>query len=399
VRLWCPGAAAGRTRYPEQVRWWATLAAVATLAAACAEGGGRGPRLERGEDSGMARVDGGGADDSGAPSVDGGAPGTDAGIGVDAGLPGTDAGPPETDAGPACASAGCHAMATCDDSSGSPVCTCNAGWAGDGYTCSDVDECGTGTDDCHASATCTNTPGSFTCECSSGYSGGGRTCTDIDECTAGTAGCDANATCSNTPGSFTCTCDTGYTGDGFTCTAVGPVCTTLEGFEAGTWPVSPWVSAGSGGGTVSGAAAHDGSYGITDPDWYYETATTLGSTGDLLRAWVRGGTGRSYVGFAASASGCKSFVVAQNTGDIRFQENAGFGYSELSSSSTSIASGTWYLMEVEFLGGGSVVGRLYASDGTTLINSVTHSYGSIPVGGVCIRSFSGFAIDTIQICR
>ncbi len=43
-------------------------------------------------------------------------------------------------------------------------------------------------------------------------------------------------------------------------------CTTLEGFESGTWPATPWTSAASSGGMVSGAAAHDGSYVIMDPD-------------------------------------------------------------------------------------------------------------------------------------
>lgn len=41
----------------------------------------------------------------------------------------------------------------------------------------DVDECSNGMNDCHrTTATCTNTRGSFICTCNSGYSGNGRQC-------------------------------------------------------------------------------------------------------------------------------------------------------------------------------------------------------------------------------
>ena len=41
----------------------------------------------------------------------------------------------------------------------------------------DIEECAVGTDNCAATATCTNTLGSFTCACNAGYSGDGVTCT------------------------------------------------------------------------------------------------------------------------------------------------------------------------------------------------------------------------------
>ena len=108
----------------------------------------------------------------------------------------------------------------------------------------DVDECSAGTDNCAAEATCTNTDGSYICTCNTGYTGDGVTCTskiqskdviivhtslvhskcenitittDIDECSVGVDNCALQATCTDSEGSFICACDTGYNGDGVTC--------------------------------------------------------------------------------------------------------------------------------------------------------------------------------------
>jgi alpha-tubulin suppressor-like RCC1 family protein len=56
------------------------------------------------------------------------------------------------------------------------------------------------------------------CACEPGFAREGASCTDIDECATGIAGCDPNATCHNEPGSFTCECARGYEGDGTSCT-------------------------------------------------------------------------------------------------------------------------------------------------------------------------------------
>ena len=50
---------------------------------------------------------------------------------------------------------------------------------------------------------------------------------------------------------------------------------------------------------------------------------------------------------------------------------------------------------MEYNGGGSYTGRLYASDGTTLINTLAVDYGSALPGGVAMRGFGATDIDTI----
>jgi peptidoglycan/xylan/chitin deacetylase (PgdA/CDA1 family) len=132
----------------------------------------------------------------------------DAGITDDAGV-GTDAG-----VDPCSVDNVCAPNATCEAVGGAAICTCKAGYAGDGTTCADIDECGTGTDTCADDATCTNTQGSFTCACNGGFTGDGFTCANVDECSAQAPVCGANTICTDTPGSFTCACNVGYVDDG-----------------------------------------------------------------------------------------------------------------------------------------------------------------------------------------
>ena len=120
----------------------------------------------------------------------------------------------------------CDARAACSNNAGSFTCACEAGYAGDGLFCLDVDECTEATDSCAAEAACANTIGSFTCACPAGYDGDGTVCTDLDECTSGAHDCHAEASCCNTAGGFTCTCNAGWEGSGELCTDILECCTT-----------------------------------------------------------------------------------------------------------------------------------------------------------------------------
>ncbi|ATB42192.1 hypothetical protein CYFUS_007669 [Cystobacter fuscus] len=107
---------------------------------------------------------------------------------------------------PTCSGQGCLSVnAPCDATV--PCCdglTCQSG------TCADVNECAAGTDNCNENATCTNTVGSFTCACNAGYEGDGVTCTNIDECAA--SPCLNGGTCIDGINSYTCECAPGFTG-------------------------------------------------------------------------------------------------------------------------------------------------------------------------------------------
>lgn len=66
---------------------------------------------------------------------------------------------------------------TCTESHGSYSCACMFGFTQDGNgSCSDINECETGTNECHSESVCINTKGSYKCQCKDGFTGNGTFC-------------------------------------------------------------------------------------------------------------------------------------------------------------------------------------------------------------------------------
>ncbi|XP_068100884.1 uromodulin-like isoform X2 [Hyperolius riggenbachi] len=112
----------------------------------------------------------------------------------------------------------CHPNATCEDNVGSVQCSCKDGFIGDGFSCSDTDECAYAwTNNC-TFGICQNTFGSYNCLCHSGYTSIPGSCIDINECSSPNLNrCHSSATCINYSGNYSCVCPNGYFGDGFHC--------------------------------------------------------------------------------------------------------------------------------------------------------------------------------------
>lgn len=173
--------------------------------------------------------------------------------------------------------------------------------------------------------------------------------------------------------------------------------TVFEDFETGGFAPA-WTLYSGGAAAIGPAGAHTGSFGVTDGNsgWYYRTDLATG-TGTTLSAWTRGGSGRFYLGFGADAGGASSFVVAFNTGDVRFQNNPSYGFSELNVLPLSLVPDKWYRAEVVF-GAANVTGNLYDTDGTTLLASLVASGLSYnPAGGVAVRGFGGVQYDDMSL--
>lgn len=112
----------------------------------------------------------------------------------------------------------CHSYAKCEEYFGIKGCSCNEGFIGDGFSCSDIDECAYPWSN-NCPEICVNTLGAYICECPSGNTQNmDNECVDIDECSDPTLyRCQFRAHCSENKGDSSCSCKSDLTGDGFQC--------------------------------------------------------------------------------------------------------------------------------------------------------------------------------------
>lgn len=192
----------------------------------------------------------------------------------------------------------------------------------------------------------------------------------------------------------------------------------VDGFEDGD--IDEYTATGDTSDLqVLSADAHDGAFGLHDesnsgPDgWIYrDDADVHFEPGDTVSTWIRGGSandpfglaqGRGYFGFGASDAGAYSLVIApsQSTatsyGDLVLMRNDGYGFADIATTTQHFQEGKWYRLEASWTESGKIVGRIYDSDGTTLLNSVVAHDTDISAGGVALRAFGApKSFDTIQ---
>src|SRR5262249_52202927 len=123
--------------------------------------------------------------------------------------------------------------------------------------------------------------------------------------------------------------------------------------------------------------------------------------GQTLSVWTRfAGTadGRAYFGFGArppnfndflNTGGMLSLVAAPNTGQLLLQQNRGFQHVTLGAAKQEYVADHWYRMEVTWVVGGNLTGKLFDSDGSTLLQTVTGSSTAFSSGGIAFRAFGG----------
>jgi hypothetical protein len=178
--------------------------------------------------------------------------------------------------------------------------------------------------------------------------------------------------------------------------------TVIEGFESG----SSYYVVGARYPTaaISPSAAHDGAYGLVDyggNDWVYRNDPAAQvRAGDTLSVWLRfvgTANGRAYFGFGAGPGGTLSLVAAPNTNQLLLQDNRGWGFAELAAVTQRWLPNHWYRLEVDWGAGGTIVGKLFDSNGTTLLQQVTASTTVVTAGGIAFRATGSTKYwDTVQ---
>ncbi len=150
------------------------------------------------------------------------------------------------------------------------------------------------------------------------------------------------------------------------------------------------------GGThiVSNTAAHDGYYGLesdgSNNSWIYrDDETVLMAQGDTISFWVNPPMdGRVYCGFGASAGGTYSITAAPNNNSLVLHLSSNYSsFIELATVPQAWTYDKWYRLDVEWSVGGNITGRLYDSDGTTLLNTVSVIDNTYIAGGIAFRAF------------
>ena len=166
----------------------------------------------------------------------------------------------------------------------------------------------------------------------------------------------------------------------------------LQNFDDGL--LTGYTFRGPNRASVTAAAAHDGPFGLqleTFTEWMWRNDSAVAvQQGDTISAWVQAAgepTGRIYVGFGASASGAYSMVLGGNTKTLILQRNDNFGFTDIGVVPQTWVANKWYRFEVVWEVGGSITGRLFDSDGTTLLNTVTATDTTITSGGLAFRAF------------
>jgi len=194
----------------------------------------------------------------------------------------------------------------------------------------------------------------------------------------------------------------------------GLTCSSVETFVAGPWPISPWtlVAGGVAYGSVTAACAHDGANGFSDAagggganDWYYRTDVSVGAPGQKLSMWFEtpgtAATGGVWLAFGSTATRTWAVYATPISGTFYLLSYPTYASpTVLTSAAQSYTISTWYRMEVEFGTAGAVTARLFASDGVTVLNTLTGTLAGFAPGGVAIRSFgsSGSScLDTIKV--
>jgi hypothetical protein len=180
----------------------------------------------------------------------------------------------------------------------------------------------------------------------------------------------------------------------------------IESFESGSLAAYQTALRYAPSATILPIAAHDGLQGLVKQDGYEwmirNDSGTQVHQGDTVSVWTKlsdVADGRAYLGFDArdngtlrsplTDGGMLSVVIAANTNQLIIQNNSGFNQTSVAAVAQTYQANHWYRLEATWGAAGAITGRLYDSDGTTLLASVSGTTAvQFPTGGgIAFRAF------------
>ncbi len=176
----------------------------------------------------------------------------------------------------------------------------------------------------------------------------------------------------------------------------------IEDFERDTaWIWKPWIDCTNRpNSTLNKGCAHSGKLGLNClDDCFIRMDLQIGLPGQVISCWVRfQGKTNAYLGFGRNSIGMGHgyhLVLAPEKNSFDFRRSADYTYANLKSVSQTYKMYTWYRLELTFNTTTHVTGKLYSSNGTTLINTITLEIPDLIPGGISFRGHS-LHVDDIR---
>jgi hypothetical protein len=142
---------------------------------------------------------------------------------------------------------------------------------------------------------------------------------------------------------------------------------------------------------IAERAAHSGELGlVVAGQWAYRVeASTQVAQGHKISLWAQLpgiADGGLWLGFGATPTGTLAIALAPVANQLVIQQAIGYSTQTIGTMPQTYVANTWYRLEVDWQVDGSITGRLFGSDGVTLLNTVTATTQAITAGGL---AFSG----------
>jgi outer membrane protein OmpA-like peptidoglycan-associated protein len=173
---------------------------------------------------------------------------------------------------------------------------------------------------------------------------------------------------------------------------VGTGLPIIEDFERDTaWIWSPWIECEIPNiSSLNKGCAHSGKLGLNcSQEYFVRTDLQIGFPGQVISFWVRfQRKTNAYLGFGKNSirMGHGYYLCLapeRNTFDIR--RSPDYTYPFLKSASQTYKLHSWYRAELTFNTSTNVTAKLYGSNGTTLLNSITLEIPDLTPGGISFR--------------